>query len=481
MKLSIKIFLISFIVLTIGISELAFVLALTENLRSFERILAVFILAVIPFALIIWFFLHKMIVEPVHNLIKVTKVIATGNLGKRAQIQSKDELGDLAKDFNTIIHNLASGMQSMAYSLRDEKAKEKELEKARAKDEALLSSIGDAVIATDNQGSIILFNEAAGKMIGVPPDTVIGKPYRQILKFQQETAKNTEVDFIDLALKGKKLTGNRIMLQTVDKKLIPVLHTTSPISDIKKQISGVVIVLKDITRERELEKLKDEFVSLASHELRTPMTAVKGLISMILEGDYGAVNEMLKDPLSDIAKSTDRLIELVNDMLDISRIEAGRIKFTISSVSIPELVTEVVGMLKPIADQKNIKLEIKGFNALKVWADENKAKQILINLISNAIKFTDSGSVIVSYEVRGRFVCISITDSGIGICKENQSKLFGKFTQLGSTQTGRPQGTGLGLYISREFARKMGGELWIEHSEIGKGSTFTFALPLMGI
>lgn len=316
-------------------------------------------------------------------------------------------------------------------------------------------------------------------MIGIDPEKAVGSLYSQILRFQDEADHNQAADFIKIALTGKEpVSSSRMMLQTAGNALLPVLHTTSPILGSRNEISGVVVILKDITRERELEKLKDEFVSLASHELRTPMTAIKGLISMIFEGDYGNINDGLKDPLSDIAESTERLIKLVNDMLDVSRIEAGRIKFVLSEVSISEIATAVAETLKPLFVQKGVRLEVKETNINKVRADIDKVKQILINLVNNALKFTDHGSVIISYRPWGKFAYISVTDSGIGMTRESQLQLFGKFAQITSSQLGRPPGSGLGLYISRQFAKGMGGEMWIDRSEPGQGSTFTFALPL---
>lgn len=485
MKLSLKIAIIVLLGIVLSVAATNYlVLPLTTNIEGLLKVLLIFVLVIAPSALIVWFLIYLLIIVPILKMEKISSIIARGNLGQRIEIKSTDEIGELGRNFNMVINNLTSGMQHMANLLRDEKQKEKELaisyqviDKEKAKDEALLTSIGDAVIAIDNTQRIILFNEAASKMVGVEPGAITGHLYQMILRFQDETTKTPAPDFINMALKGEKAVGSRMMLQTMNGQLLPVLHTTSPIFDNKKEITGVVVILKDITQERELEKLKDEFVSLASHELRTPMTAIKGLISMILEGDYGKINESLKDPLSDVFKSSERLIQLVNDMLDVSRIEAGRTKISISPVSVADLVAETVGMLKLIADQKNIKLEVKESVIHKVSADPDKLKQILINLINNAIKFTDHGNVIVSFRSWGKFAYISVTDSGVGITKEDQVKLFSKFSQISNSQSGRPPGTGLGLYISREFARKMGGEMWIERSEIGKGSTFTFALP----
>lgn len=485
MKLSLKIAAIVLLGIILAISATIFlILSAAVNLVDLPRI---FLLVVIPATAIVWFLIYKLVIKPILNLNVTSKTIASGNLGKRVNIKAIDELGELVQNFNTVINNLTSGMQNLANSLRDEKLKEKELaanflelDRERAKDEALLRSIGDGVIAIDRQKKIILFNEAASKMIGRESTEVIGQLYNSTLKLVEEKDHSPVADFISMALNGEGLAvSNRLMLERINGEMLPILHTISPILDNQKKITGVVVVLKDITWERELEKLKDEFVSLASHELRTPMTAIKGLISMIFEGDYGKLSEGLKDPLSDIAKSTERLIQLVNDMLDVSRIESGRTKFTLTEVSIPDLIEEVLGMLKPLAAQKNIQMEVSGTITNKVNADADKVKQILINLLSNALKFTDHGNIVISFRTWGKFALISVTDSGIGIAKENQSKLFAKFAQISSSQLGRPLGTGLGLYISREFSRGMGGEMWIERSEPGKGSIFTFALPFV--
>lgn len=488
MKLSVKIGLIILTGEILGVVTTYFLLSpLTSDLVDPSFIFFLLSLASVPFSLIMWGVIYKLTVSPILRLNKVSSIIGKGNLSKRVEIKSSDEIGELAYNFNTVINNLTSGLQSMANSLRNEKTKEKELaasykelDKEKAQDDALLTSIGDAVIAINNDQKIILFNEAASKMVGIDSKTATGVPYHQILRFEDEATHAQASDFIQPALKGEEESkSRRIMLRRMNGDTMPILHTTSPILNNTKEIIGVVVILKDITKERELEKLKDEFVSLASHELRTPMTAIKGLISMIMEGDYGNMNEGLKDPLSDVAQSTDRLIQLVNDMLDVSRIEAGRTKIRLTEILLPELVSDVIKTLKPIAQQKNITLNSEESVINKVNADPDKVKQILINLINNAIKFTDRGNVTINYRPWGKFAYISVVDSGIGIAKEDQAKLFEKFSQISNFSSGRPPGTGLGLYISRAFARKMGGEMWITRSEPGKGSTFTFALPFV--
>lgn len=226
-----------------------------------------------------------------------------------------------------------------------------------------------------------------------------------------------------------------------------------------------------------LDKLKDEFLSIASHELRTPLTAVNGLVSMVLGGEYGAVNANLKQPLEDMNTSSQRLIHLVNDLLNLSRIQAGKMRYMFSEFPLTDVITEAVHLLQPLSEQKGLQLTTAKLEPVIVQGDSDKVKEILNNLIGNSLKFTDRGSITISVKSEKDKVNVYVTDTGIGIGKADQGKLFGMFEQLESRE-GRSTGTGLGLHISREMTRKMGGELWIEKSDVGAGSTFAFSLPI---
>jgi len=226
-----------------------------------------------------------------------------------------------------------------------------------------------------------------------------------------------------------------------------------------------------------LDQAKDEFLALASHELRTPMTAIKGLISMIMQGDYGVLPEKLKRPLINISTSTERQIHLINDLLNVSRLQTGKVDVTLTDFSIGIVMREIIESLRPLAEQKKIKLTVTVAPKVTIHADSNWVKQILNNLIGNALKFTDKGKVAISYKIEPDRLLIMVTDTGIGIEENDQRKLFRKFQQLSSDTSGKPTGSGLGLYISREIARNMGGDVWVEKSTLGQGSSFIFAIP----
>lgn len=245
------------------------------------------------------------------------------------------------------------------------------------------------------------------------------------------------------------------------------------------QLSQVNVELKGANDKlQELDKLKDEFVSLASHELRTPMTAIKGSLSTILEGYAGEVAPQAKEFLTAAYNENDRLIRLVNNLLNISRIEAGRFTFTLKNVDMNTLITEVVKNLQPAANERNIYLKYEKVTSLPlVKGDEDKVKEVLINLVGNATKFTHQGGITVKAVQEDTMVVISIADTGSGIAKEDLERLFKKFSQVGGNYARPAGGTGLGLYISKQIVEGLKGKIWLE-SELNKGTTFYFSLPV---
>ncbi len=346
------------------------------------------------------------------------------------------------------------------------------------KDEAILISIGDGVFVVDQTGSITLFNKAAESISGFAASEAIGQPYQKVLSFYHEEDGRPADDFIAAAQSGKsaEMAANT-MLRRKNGTSLPVADSAAPILNAKGTLEGAVVVFRDTTREKQLENMKDEFLSVASHELRTPMGAIRANLSMILAGDYGTVNKELVEPLADMKTSTVRLVELVNDLLDVARIEAGRMKFTLSDFDIQEVLRSTVSSLAPLGKEKGIQITHAHGNAAVVQADTNKIKQVLTNLVGNALKFTDKGSITVTASPQKDMIEVVVSDTGIGMTPEDQKKLFNKFNQITSAQEGKPAGTGLGLYISREIIRKLGGELWIKASAAGQGSAFAFTLP----
>jgi PAS domain S-box-containing protein len=362
--------------------------------------------------------------------------------------------------------------------ITNSKQTESKLLEAKSKDEAILGSIGDGVVAIDGEGTIVLFNYAAQIMSGRLRHEVLGKPYKKVLAFYNDQGE-PDTDFVTIALAGKRSDIARDgLLRRKDDTMMATAHSAAPIVDAQGSVDGAVIVFRDTTRERQLEHMKDEFLAVASHELRTPMGAVRANLAMILDGDYGPVNKGLIAPLTDMKSSTVRLVELVNDLLNVARIEAGRMLFTLSDFDIIGAARDVVASLAPLGKERGLRVTLKADDKhVDIQADIAKVKQVLTNLIGNSLKFTDKGSVTVSIHVKKDVVELSVSDTGVGIARDDQGLLFTKFNQITPAQATKPAGTGLGLYISREIIRRLGGDLWLAQSVVNKGSTFTFTLP----
>ncbi len=233
---------------------------------------------------------------------------------------------------------------------------------------------------------------------------------------------------------------------------------------------------------KQLDKLKDEFVSLASHELRTPMTAIKSYLWMALAGKGGELAEKQKYYLDRAYKSTDRLIKLVNDMLNVSRIESGRITLSLKQTKLDTVINDVIAEVLPRAQELGVNvLVIPSQNIPDVLADTDKIKEVLINLIGNSLKFTpQGGNITIALSVENGMVVTKVADTGRGISQEDMPKLFQKFSMVGNNYLTKQnaQGTGLGLYISKSLIELHGGKIWVNSEGIGKGTVFSFSLKI---
>lgn len=254
------------------------------------------------------------------------------------------------------------------------------------------------------------------------------------------------------------------------------------VSESDNQKLGVIILIEDITEQKNLERSKEEFLSIASHELRTPLTAIRGNSALIKK--YYAERLPDKDVaemIDDIHESAIRLIGIVNDFLDVSSLEQGKMSMKPAPFALGQVVTDVFRDLQTLADAKNIKLVADPSLATTpaIMADQQRIKQVVYNLVGNAVKFTDSGSITIATRADDNFVYTGVTDTGRGMSIENQHLLFRKFQQAGSSLLTRDttKSTGLGLYISKLIVEQSGGRISLERSEPDKGSTFVFSLP----
>jgi PAS domain S-box-containing protein len=357
-----------------------------------------------------------------------------------------------------------------------------EVSKGKTYIENLVENAGDAILSTDMEDRILTWNRGAEVVVGYRKEEIIGKHLSTLLppeRFHELAAIRAKVETTgairDLEVQSKRKDGGMIYLSL----------SVSPITNVEGKIVGFLRIAKDITekkryeqRLKDLDKLKSDFVSNVSHELRTPLTAIKGSVDNMLDGLTGDLNEKQSRYLVRIKSNADRLARLINDLLDLSRIEAG-IKLKRTNLSLPTLAREVAESLGPVAAEKLISCEVEcADNNLTAWADPDRISEVLTNLLGNAIKFTPTnGKVTVSLVRNGDdWAKVSVTDTGPGIPSEEATRIFDKFYQVTQSERRKAMGTGLGLSIAKALVEMHGGKIWLE-SEAGKGSTFCFTLP----
>jgi signal transduction histidine kinase len=261
-----------------------------------------------------------------------------------------------------------------------------------------------------------------------------------------------------------------------------VAITMSGIRDAVGKFAGYVTIVEELTERRRAERAeaenqaKSRFLALMSHELRTPLNAVLGFSQLLERRDFGPLNDRQVRYVSNIRTAGQNLLTLVNDLLDFSKVSADRMDFHVEPVNVRELVEEAVGTMRPSADDKQLLLEQSVEPGLMAYADRFRLRQVLLNLLSNGIKFTNSGTVTVKAESAGEKTCIAVSDTGIGIPADQVPRLFAEFSQLDNGIARTQQGTGLGLALSKRLVFGMGGTIQVESKE-GTGSTFTVLIP----
>lgn len=405
-----------------------------------------------------------------------------------------DDLKELKKEDNKREKNLENAKIAAQNILHDLRLEKETLADAEAKSEAILSSIGDGIIATGSDRKIMIMNKVAEKLLGWKIDEAIGRLYDEVVLLEDEKGnfvppeKRPLHKAFEQGTTTTTTTTAKLYLLSKNNIKFPVAITVSPII-LDNKIIGAIEVFRDVTREQELSQAKDDFLSIAAHDLRTPMSGIRANAEMILAGDYGAVPSRFKIPLEDIENSNLNLLKMVNDFLTLSRIEKGKIKITPEPVDLVPILDTIVRIMKPKIEELSLKFYNLKFSAKipaklpLVLADGDKIPEVIINLIDNAMKFTNKGSISLSVSIKNDSVVVAIKDTGIGIAKERQKDLFQKYTQVGARERlayGKGTGLGLGLYISRLIIEGCGGKIWVE-SEIDKGSTFYFSLPLAKI
>ncbi len=341
------------------------------------------------------------------------------------------------------------------------------LEREKSKVDAIVASIGDGVFAVDTECSVMLINAGALQLAGLEKEHVLGKKYTEVFRFQYEKdADKPYAAFVEDVIASGKTIGliNHSVVVRVDGARIPVHFTAAPIIDEHKRIQGAVVAIRDYSKERALEKAKDEFISVAAHQLRTPLGIMRWSMELLLDEHAGVVPESLRGRVADIYATNQRMILLVNDLLNVSRIEQGR---TMNEPKIINPVSAVQAVLKE-ADLDARKHEVHitftpPDSVHAVHVDPKRLHEALGNIVSNAIKYNEpGGSVEIVLTSREKEIEVSITDSGIGIPVNEKTRIFSKFFRAENAVRAQTDGSGLGLFIVKSYVEGWGGNAWFE-------------------
>jgi PAS domain S-box-containing protein len=334
----------------------------------------------------------------------------------------------------------------------------------------VLGYVADGVFLVDERGTVQLWNPAAEAITGVPAKAAVGRPIDETISGWDELAQGVTVASPQSTCRGRATT---LPVEIRDRELWLSVTGVS-------FAEGTVYAFRDLTEERRLEELKADFVATVSHELRTPIAAVHGAAKTLEREDIVFTDDLRRHLLTVISDQSDRLVQLVNDILVTSQVESGRLVLAREQVEVTDVARGVIEAARTHAPEE-LSLDLTAPPSLAAVSDRDKLRQVLANLVGNAVKYSrPTGRVEVRLEQHRKHLRMAVRDEGVGIPQPEHQRIFEKFYRLDPNMTGGVSGTGLGLYICRELVRRMGGSIWVE-STVGSGSTFFVELPSVGI
>jgi two-component system, OmpR family, phosphate regulon sensor histidine kinase PhoR len=427
--------------------------ALGEALAAIRSRLLAVSLVVLAGAFGLGYILARQLTRPVQQMVRQSEALAGGDLSQRTAIATNDELADLGRSLN----RMAEALQA---SLR-------RLEAERDRVQTILESMAEGVILIGPDGRIRVVNAAAAEMLGMRPHQAVGlRPLEALRSYELG-------DLLERAHGHGQASGEL----TVDSPTYRLLEASVVTLKEGGGAEGILVVLRDVTRLRRLEAIRMDFVANVSHELRTPLTAIRGFVETLLDGALEKPAEARRF-LETAARHAERLGRLLDDLLDLSNIELGRVRLRVEPLPLPELIEQVVAGLEPVAARKHLTLAEDAPGDLPhVLADRDRLVQILVNLVDNAIKFTpERGRVTVTARRVASGVEVVVRDTGIGISPQDLPRVTERFYRVDKARSRALGGTGLGLAIVKHLVQAHGGVLQIE-SDLGSGTQVSFSLP----
>lgn len=485
---------------TLGYISIRYDMGNYQQIISKNKVISLIIFLIgMAAAWILAIFTQKTISNPILKLREDMKRISeTGDYSIRPLKERNDEIGAVSDGICDMLTQIQIREEERA---RMHQALHESEEKYRN----LVERANDGIIILQ-EGIFKYVNPSLVEMAGCSEEELLGSPF---IDFIHEDEVHKVMDNYLKRMEGKQVPAmyetvfKTIQGETVDAEVNAgfIKYEGKPadlviIRDItkRKQMERELIQhrnhLEELVEERtkeleeanerllELDRLKSMFLASMSHELRTPLNSIIGFTGILLMEMSGELNPEQKKQLSMVKSSANHLLDLINDILDISKIESGKVELSIENFDLMDVVQEVLTTIQPLANQKDLQLSVKGAESVQIKSDRRRVKQILMNLLSNSVKFTDKGFIAINIKpLKNQTVSVDVKDTGIGIHKEELKELFNPFQQIDMTSTKIYEGTGLGLYLSKKIVTLLKGDISVS-SKPGKGSTFTFILPI---
>lgn len=403
------------------------------------------------------YILNNAITNPIRDLLVVVRRLQEREFGRKVLVRSTDEIGQLGRAFN----ELSETLEELFFTISD---REGTLD-------TILSSMDDGVVAVNMRREVILANRAGADLFHLDPEQMIGQN-------QFEATRNEELSrLLEKTMDGRDSFSQEMRLRPGSERTIAV--TSSPLEDQTGKIQGAVAVMRDVTSLRHLEHMRQEFVANVSHELRTPLTSIKGFVETLLNGGNLCDQQLSERFLGIINNETDRMIALINDLLDLSRIESGKQAFNKDPVDMKKVFDDTVLLLQSKAEAKRITIENNIYTSAMVEGDEKLLKQVALNLVDNGVKYnSEGGKVWIEAEQGLDSVEFIVSDNGLGIASEHLDRIFERFYRVDKGRARHMGGTGLGLAITKHIIDKHKGTIAVE-SRVGKGTKIRITLKKM--
>lgn len=408
-----------------------------------------------------------LLLKPLTSIVEGARIFKGGNLNYRMDIRSGDELEDVSRSFNSLVEDLAKKFQEL------EKDKDA-ISTERNKIDAVLSSVIDGIIALDFNKNVIFLNTSAEQLTGYLRGEIEGRPLEKFIHLFSDSEEISAKTYCQVSF------NQPVRMIGKDGKIAKINLSTSTVQTAVQTNLGCILILHDLSKEEELEQMKLDFVSMASHELKTPLTSIIGYLSVFIGENKNKIAKGELDLLQKSLISSQQLLTLVQNLLNVNKIEKEQLSVSPQSLDYMPVLSKAVSDLQSQATQKNIILTLHQNESVlpKVLADPIRISEVITNLVANAINYTNAGGRVDVYiQISPNEVTTTIQDSGIGIPKEAIPHLFSKFFRVSNKSQQASKGTGLGLYITKSIITKLNGRIWVE-SEEGKGSKFSFSLPV---